>query len=172
MPGNAASLELQREIEQFLYYEARLLDEWKFDEWLELFTDDLVYFMPTRELIADRTQTAREEEPALTLFRDKKDFLVKRVRRLQTELAHSETPPSRTRRLVTNVMLNEDADGVTAQCNFVVFQSRTDSLQHSGNTFFGKRVDRLKKIDGQWKFTNRKIELDHVLLPQTLSIFF
>jgi dibenzofuran dioxygenase subunit beta len=172
MENPVALRELQHEIEQFLYHEAWLLDEWRFDEWLELFTDDLVYFMPSRELIANRAQTAKEEEPALTLFRDRKDFLVKRVRRLQTELAHSEMPSSRTRRLITNVMLNEDEDGVRVHCNFVIFQSRTDSLQHSGNTFFGKRVDRLRKVNGQWKFTRRKIELDHVLLPQTLSIFF
>ena len=42
------SHELWHEVERFLAMETRLLDEQKFEDWLDLFTDDAVYRMPVR----------------------------------------------------------------------------------------------------------------------------
>jgi hypothetical protein len=90
-----------REIEQFLYREARLLDERRFDEWLEMFTDDGVYSLPIA--VSDDPR-----EPAL--ISDSKAGMEERVFRLMDTAAHAQTPPSRTQHDISNVRL-ADAGG-------------------------------------------------------------
>jgi len=160
---------LIREIEQFLYREARLLDEGRFSEWLDLFTDDARYWMPTRE-----TRLSRDEELSrpgeLALFEDDKAFLAMRVKRLETGLAHAEQPASRTRHFVTNVEIVSAEDGqVEVHSNVLVFQSR---LERTESFFAGKRADVLRKVDGRWLIARRRVVLDQALLPRSISIFF
>ena len=163
--------DLHYEVEQFLYREARLLDDGQLHEWLDLFTEDARYWMPSRLTMQHRREGIYEEEEfAVALIRDDKDFLTKRVRRLDTGLAHAETPPSRTRHLITNVEVVESAgDEVTAHSNFVVFQGRRDRMSYQ---FYGKREDRLRRVDGDWRIARRKVVLDHVVLPRGLSVLF
>jgi len=84
---------VQRAIEQFLYYEARLLDDRRIDEWYELLADDLHYFMPTplqrlkRE--ADREFSGPHEA---ALFDEDKRSIAQRIRRLHTGMAWAEDP--------------------------------------------------------------------------------
>src|SRR5712691_3077115 len=164
-----ASHELQHEIEQFLYSEARLLDQDDFDKWLELFTDDTKYWMPTRETRERGRDSARDKE-RLAIFEDDKNFLVMRVKRLHTGLAHAEQPPSRTRRFVSNIQITEEReDSITVRSNILVFQSR---LEKSEAFFVGGREDILRKVNGTWRIANRKVILDHRLLPRSISILF
>ena len=101
---------LIREVEQFLYREARLLDERRFHEWLELFTDDVHYWMGTRTNRYPRSSKAiailspnryveddRTREDELAIFDETKETLAGRVARLDTGMAWAEDPPSRTR---------------------------------------------------------------------------
>ena len=164
--------QLRQEIEEFLYHEAWLLDEGRLYEWVELFTDDARYWMPVRETIQGNDSGIPEEgELAQPLFDDDKNFLLLRVKRLDTGLAHAETPRSRTRHLITNIWLGDDAtpDEAPVYSNFLVYQAR---LERSEHFFLGKREDRLRKVDGQWKIAKRKIVLEQTLLPRTLSILF
>ncbi len=105
-----------REVEQFLYREARLLDERRFDEWLQLFTDDLHYWMSGRRsrypkgskaiAILDPDHYSEEElvrDDELSLFDETKATLAARVARLGSGMAWAEDPPSRTRHLIMNV---------------------------------------------------------------------
>ena len=93
-----ADLETHFAIEQFLHYEARLLDDRKFDDWLELFADDVHYWMPLR---TNRTSRELELETGgpedLATFDDDITSLRQRVFRLGTGVAWAENPPSRTR---------------------------------------------------------------------------
>ena len=163
--------DLQREVEQFLYHEAWLLDERHLYEWLDLFTEDARYSMPVRQPVErpeEAVRTAGELGPPL--FDDDKEFLTLRVKRLETRLAHSERPPSLTRHVIANVQVAADEDGeVDVRSNFIVFQSRGEL---SEQTFFGKREDRLRRVDGQWRIARRMVVLDHTPLPRTISIFF
>ncbi len=173
MSAPTARRELRLEIEEFLYHEAWLLDEGRLYEWVDLFTEDARYWMPVREVIQGRESGIPEEgELAQPLFDDDKNFLLMRVKRLDTGLAHAEQPRSRTRHLISNIWV-DDADGsgdeIRVYSNFLVFQSR---LERSEHFFLGKREDRLRKVDDQWKIAHRKIVLDHTLLPRTLSILF
>ncbi len=106
MLGTPARGEVQRAVEQFLYAEAWLLDERRFEEWLALFADDARYALHVREVAeppdASAGAGARLSPP---LFEDDLAFLTLRVRRLETRLAHAERPPSITRHLITNVVV-------------------------------------------------------------------
>ena len=194
-----ADRDLHYEIEQFLYWEACLLDEARFHEWLDLFTEDARYWMPVRQTIQGRPEgNYGEGQFAVNYFNEDLAQLAARVKRLDTGLAHAETPPSRTRRLITNVRVHVDAsdgitpapstgeepalslstgwgvggspgDLVTAYSNFTLYQGRH---QRSERQFFGRREDRLRRVGGDWKICHRTIILDHTILPRSLTVFF
>jgi dibenzofuran dioxygenase subunit beta len=165
------SRDLQHEIEQFLYDEAELLDDGRFYDWLELFTDDTRYWLPVRETLQDRRDGLHPEgPPTVALMDDDKMFLTKRVKRLDTGLAHAETPPSRTRRFISNVRIREQPDGeLVVRSNFLIYQARQEQTDYQ---FFGQREDRLRKTGGTWRIAQRKIVLDHTVLPRAISTFF
>src|SRR5215813_14302279 len=91
-PAQALWLELM----QFYVREAWLLDERRFKEWLDLFTDDVLYFMPRRKNVL-RREVHREVTPLgdLALIEDDRRYLEMRVARLDTGMAWGEDPPSR-----------------------------------------------------------------------------
>src|SRR5262252_3459947 len=107
---------LIREVEQFLFREARLLDERRFHEWLELFTDDVRYWMGARTNRYPRTSKAiailspnryveddQTREDELAILDENKETLAGRVARLDTGMAWAEDPPSRTRHMLSNI---------------------------------------------------------------------
>ena len=106
-------------VEEFLYEEAALLDAWKLDEWLALLTEDATYRVPSN----DRP----EADPRGTLFTIADDIqrIRARVTRLKDPDAHAEFPPSRTRRLITNVRI-VGGDPLRVEANFVVYRYRRD----------------------------------------------
>ena len=163
--------QLEKEIERFLYREAELLDERKFEEWLALFTEDSRYWMP---MLSTRERGAKEltGEKELAFFDDNKRLLSLRVKRLYTEYAFAEDPPSRTTRLITNIRVEkgETDSEVIARSNFIVYKSR---LETENEIYAGKREDRLRKVEGEWKIAMRKMVLtQNVLIGKNLSIFF
>jgi 3-phenylpropionate/cinnamic acid dioxygenase small subunit len=164
---------LAYEVEQFLYDEAALLDERRFHEWIELFTEDAHYWMPIRSTRArgqeDLELTAEHEN---SYFDEDRSMLEQRVAKLDTGWSWAEDPPSRTRHLVSNVRLRprEDPDELTVLCNFVVYRSR---LAVDEDLWVGRREDVLRRIDGGWKIARRHIYLDQtVLQSKNLSSFF
>jgi 3-phenylpropionate/cinnamic acid dioxygenase small subunit len=161
---------LYHEVQQFLFHEARLLDERRFDEWLTLFTEDCRYWMPVRQTTMRAADELRGDDE-LPLFDDDKQFLTARVYRLtRTPLAHAERPPSRTRHFVTNVTIEElDNSELDVSANVLVYQSR---LERTESTFVGFRRDRLRRSGETWRILDRKIVLDQTLVPRTVSIFF
>lgn len=161
------------EVEQFLFQEARLLDEGRFHDWLDLFTDDSHYWMPIRETVQGQAEAFPDEGTyTVNYANDDKEMLVQRVKRLDTGMAHAETPPSRTRHYITNVQVfDEDSGGgeVTTYSSFIVYQGRRERSDYQ---FFGRREDRLRRVDGQWRIADRKVFLEHAILPRGISIFF
>ena len=89
---------------QFYIREAWLLDERQFKEWLDIFTDDVLYFMPRRKNVL-RRELHREVTLLgdLAILEEDKRYLEMRVARLETGMAWAEDPPSRTRHLVGNL---------------------------------------------------------------------
>jgi 3-phenylpropionate/cinnamic acid dioxygenase small subunit len=161
---------LEREIERFLYQEAWLLDEQRFHDWLDLFTDDIRYVMPTSESLQGKPSFA-EDDLYLGYFDEDKHALWMRVRQLDTGLRHVELPPSVTRRFITNVLVDatENPNEVAVRSNCLVVQVRHGTHE---SQFTGKRDDVLRRVDGDWKIARRTIVLAQTVLPRTLSIFF
>lgn len=172
----SSHVELMREIEDFLYLEADLLDERRFEEWLELFTDDVVYWMPMRKNLAyedrDRDITAEDD---IAWMHDDKATLEKRVKQIRTGIHWAEEPLSRTSHLVTNIRLAAPADlaaaGSTAlvKSRFLVHRNR---LETETDFFVGRREDTLRRVGASLKIARRKIIIDQsVLLAKNLTIF-
>ncbi|MGI9287223.1 MAG: 3-phenylpropionate/cinnamic acid dioxygenase subunit beta [Pseudomonadales bacterium] len=177
--------ELIREVEQFLYREARLLDNRQFEQWLELFTEDVRYIMPSRSTrypfvsrsvrIYDEDRVTEEElhgEDELAYFDENKLSLTSRIKRFGTGMAWAEDPPSRTRHLITNIEVEagEQENEVTSYCNYLLYRNRSERDEAY---YVGSRVDTLRKEEGAWRIAKRYITLDqNVVLSKNLSIFF
>ena len=160
----------QQEIEQFLYHEAALLEERKFKDWLALFTNDIRYWMP---VLFTLERGAREiaDDREMAFYDDTKETLTLRVKRLYTEFAHTEDPPSKTVRFISNVRVSPSRKGndVRVTSNFLVFRTKHENQPE---VFAGHREDILQKVGRQWKIRDRKIILGQDVLPsQMLSIF-
>jgi p-cumate 2,3-dioxygenase beta subunit len=110
------------EVEDFLYREAALLDEWRLKEWLTLFAAETRYeIAPVGEPEADKISASEY----LFLVADDRERLEQRVIRLQKPSAHAEYPHSRVRHVYSNVrILSDDADGIHAAANFITFRTK------------------------------------------------
>ncbi len=164
--------DLWYELMQFYIREAWLLDDRKFRDWLDLFTDDVFYFMPRRRNV-QRRDLERElsEVGDLAIFEDDKTYLTMRVDRLDTGHAWAEDPPSRTRHLIGNLVVDPLPNGeVKAKTAFILYRSHHETDE---SIFAGSRDDVLRQVDGEWKIAQRTIVLDaNVILAKNLSVFF
>src|SRR5687768_13002562 len=127
MTVKLVDVELQHEIEQFLYLEAGLLDEREYAEWLELFAEDLHYWMPTRYNRLRREMDKEFSAPNETAYFDEdKESMGRRITRLETGMAWAEDPPSRTRHLFTNVRVvpTDAPDEYIVKANFLLYRTR------------------------------------------------
>jgi 3-phenylpropionate/cinnamic acid dioxygenase small subunit len=177
--------EVVREIEQFLYREARWLDQRQFHQWLELFTDDARYWMPMRSnrypisskaiTILDGSRYEEGElskEGELAILDETKESLSRRIARLDTGMAWAEDPPSRTRHFISNIEVYPgDTDSeLKVYSNFIMYRTRGETEQ---DFYVGSREDILRKVGGAWKIAYRKTVLDqNVLLAKNVSNFF
>jgi len=105
-------------VSQFLALEAALLDERRFDEWLDLYTEDAVYWVPLRP---DHPSPPRD----VSINYDDRARLRERLGRLRSEFGHAQNPPSRTCHVVGNVRVaRHTADGIAVTSTFVVTEVR------------------------------------------------
>jgi 3-phenylpropionate/cinnamic acid dioxygenase small subunit len=155
---------------RFLNHEAELLDRGDVRAWLDLLTPDVTYRVPVR-ITRER---AAGNGFSTTSWHLNETFgsLEARVARLETEYAWAEDPPSRTRRFVTNVRVDQ-ADGedlVRVASNLLLFRSRDASPEYQ--LISGERRDLLRRSDDSWRIAQRYVYLDHsTLSTQNLALF-
>jgi 3-phenylpropionate/cinnamic acid dioxygenase small subunit len=165
--------ELRRQIEDFYYLEAELLDERKLREWFNLLTEDVRYWMPIRHNTMERPSDVAAElsKPGEGYYFDDDIKSLKiRVERAYSKVAWAEVPPSRTRHLITNVRVKED-DGneINVHSNFLVYRTR---METDKDVFVGARQDVLRRSDGSFKIARRTIILDQAVLDaKNISVF-
>ena len=166
---------LKEEIEAFLYHEAELLDERRYEAWLDLFSDDAHYFMPMRRNVP-HDQPSREFTRAgadVNWFDEGKDTLTRRVKQILTGIHWAEEPPSRICHMISNVQVaatDSASCEVVVKSRFLVYRNRVET---ETDFLVGKREDVLRRVDGGWKIARRKIVLDqNVLLAKNLTVFF
>lgn len=179
LPRDARYYETKREIEEFLYDEANLLDERRFTEWLETLAEDLRYFMPMEYNVkfgehATRELTRRDQH--MSWFNEGKWSIGKRAEQILTGVHWAEEPLSRVCRLVSNVQLKAmeaNAAGeleVDVTSRFLIYQNRCEYEEYF---FVGDRFDRIRRTAEGWKLAQREIRIhQNVLLAKNLSIFF
>src|ERR1700744_883628 len=139
------TLEQKAEIEEFLSREALLLDEYRYEKGLALFTDDIEYLVPLRERVPDNAGPAGHP-----IIKDDKLMLRARIMKDATGMSHVEIPRSMTTHLVSNVVMDggPNPGEVTVRSAFLVRQAR--KLRDEA-WWVGRRTDLLRRVDGEWK---------------------
>jgi p-cumate 2,3-dioxygenase beta subunit len=152
-PARAAAARITRaEVEEFLFHEAALLDDWRLDEWLALLTEDARYEVPSNDRL--------DADPASTLFTiaDDIDRIRGRITRLKDKDAHAEFPRSRTRRLISNVrIVGRNASELRVEANFAVYRFRRDE---SVREYVGRYRYVLRAGHGGLRIARRQAVLD------------
>jgi 3-phenylpropionate/cinnamic acid dioxygenase small subunit len=172
------SVVLKQEVEAFLYHEAELLDERRYEEWLELLADDVRYWMPMRRNVkfGELEREFTREGQDINWFDEGKDTLTRRVQQILTGVHWAEEPLSRICHMVSNMQILQVRPSVleplevTVKCRFLIYRNRVET---ETDILVGKREDVLRRVSGQWKIAQRKIILDqNVLLAKNLTFFF
>jgi p-cumate 2,3-dioxygenase beta subunit len=146
------------QVEDFLILEAALLNEWKLEEWLGLFTEDCAYLVPNVG-----TDPYLPPETTLYLIADDRHHLVERVKRLGKTTAHAEHPRSTTRRLIGTVRILDRGAELRAESGFITYRHS----QGVTDTYFGRHEYRLVQQDGALRIKEKRTILDTgALRPQ------
>ena len=183
-----ARLLLAQDVAEFLYREAELLDERRYEEWLALLADDIRYWMPMRRNVkfGEGEREFTREGTDIAWFDEGKDTLTRRVRQIQTGIHWAEEPQSRIAHLVSNVQVVEvspslaEPQEVAVKCRFLIYRNRVET---ETDLLVGKREDTLCRGGNgrggnaqgasDWQIARRKIILDqNVLLSKNLTFFF
>ena len=173
-----AMLLLKQDVEAFLYHEANLLDDRRYEEWLALLTDDVRYWVPMRRNVkfGELEREFTREGQDINWFDEGKQTLTQRVNQILTGVHWAEEPLSRISHLVTNVEITEatpsaaEAEEVSLRCRFIIYRNRVET---ETDILVGRREDALRRVDGEWRISQRKVLLDQsVLLAKNLTFFF
>jgi len=147
--GSASSNDTWREIEQFLYREARLQDEHEYAAWESLWADDAIYWVPANDDDID-------PEKQMSIIYDNRSRIGVRVRQLLSGKRHTQSPPSRLRRLISNIeILQQDGDEICTGANVLVFESNS-----RGETVWAARTEHcLRRTEDGWRIASKKVML-------------
>lgn len=133
---------LLQEVSQFLYREARLQDTHAYDAWEALWDDEAVYWVP-----ANGEDTDPERE--MSFIYDNRSRISLRIKQLKTGKRHSQTPPSKLARIISNIELLDSADSqIRVAANAMIFESnmRGDTVWASRNEYTLRRVGDVLKM--------------------------
>ncbi|GAA2862313.1 aromatic-ring-hydroxylating dioxygenase subunit beta [Pseudonocardia halophobica] len=162
IPTDAEPTQLDvRDVEQFLYREARFADEHRYDDWEALWTQDGLYWVPANDDDADRMAK-------MSIIHDNRSRIATRIRQFQTGRRHSQVPHSRLRRVVSNVEIlgNAENGDLEVGANFVLVESR----ERSNELWAGRYTYRLRVVDGAIAMSYKKVALvDNARAIATLS---
>jgi benzoate/toluate 1,2-dioxygenase beta subunit len=135
--------------ELFLIQEAHLLDERRFREWMGLFADDGIYWVPA---------VPNQESPfdQASLFYDDRELMKTRIDRLEHPRIHVQTPPSRTAHLVGNVIVEQTDEGeFLVRSTFIMVEYRDDRQR----TFAGRQSHRLRREGASFRIVQKRVDL-------------
>ncbi len=139
-----------RHIENFLYREARLMDENAYQEWLALWADNNIrYWVPSN---ADEADPGEQ----VSIIYDDRKRLEARIKRLASGYAFAQEPKSRMRRVVSNIEIEEAPDGtVTTWSNFALGEFRRGKQ----DVFVGRTIHKLRPEGDSFKIVFKKVLL-------------
>ena len=164
--------ELHNRIVEFLYDEARLLDQLRLKEWAATLAQDLVYSAPLRETRPMDQQNASFVRTVQHFHDDWRSVMGRIARLTATKSAWAEDPPSRTRRMVTNVLVAKTpkADEFAVTSYLLITRSRFNFSEY--DLISAERRDVLRQDGASFKLARREIILDQAVLgTPNLAIF-
>ena len=157
VPSGAPAPLTRADAETFLYFEARLLDERRFEEWLALFTTDGHYLVPGGDV--------DDPDGGVPIIDDDRPTLEDRIERLRSPAAHAQSPPSRTVHAVTNV----DVEGDRIHSVLLIHEARAGETR----AFAARCLHVLRREDDQWRIAEKRVRLvnsDHPLYNLTFLL--
>ena len=148
-----------RAVTDFLHLEARLADEGRYAEWLALWTDDAVYWVPAT------TDPAADPDKHLSHVYDNRARLETRVKMLQTGVRWSQAPASLMRRVIGNVEVRADERGeLLAASNFILGELAVQA-KHEMHWWVGRATHRLRRVDGALRLAAKTVVLINAAEP-------
>ncbi|WBY03035.1 aromatic-ring-hydroxylating dioxygenase subunit beta [Ramlibacter tataouinensis] len=149
MTTGLAEVVRHHEISQFLFREARLQDEHRYEEWERLWTDDAIYWVPANGEGGD-------PEQVMSIIYDNRSRIGVRVRQFLTGKRFSQTPTSRLRRVIGNVeVLGEDGDEVRVGANMLVYESH----RRGQVTWAARNQYLLRRTPDGWRMARKQVNL-------------
>ncbi len=149
MTAVLAESDLMHEVEQFLFLEARLADEHRYEEWEALWTDDGVYWVPANGDDID-------PEMQMSIIYDNRSRIGLRVRQLLSGKRYTQEPRSSLRRIVGNVeLVSRSGDELNVAANAITFESS----QRGEVTWASRNEYRLRRSGGGFKIARKKVSL-------------
>ena len=144
---------------EFLYREARLADEARYAEWLALWTDDVVYWVPAT------TDPNADPDTRLSHIYDNRARLETRIKLLQTGHRYSQEPASLMRRIISNIEVEEEMEGgFVAGSNFILAELSIQA-QSEMHWWVGRATHHLRRIDGLLRMSRKKVVLINAAEP-------
>jgi benzoate/toluate 1,2-dioxygenase subunit beta len=156
--GDGGRLIDYQAVADFLYLEARLADEARYAEWLALWTDDAVYWVPAR------TDADADPERHLSHIYDNRARLETRVKMLQSGYRYSQEPPSLMRRLISNIEAREEDGEIVAASNFMLGELAVQA-KHEMHWWVGRTTHRLRVVDGALRMCRKTVVLVNAAEP-------
>ena len=148
-----------RSVTEFLYREARLADEARYAEWLALWTEDGVDWVPAT------TDPAADPQTHLSHIYDNRARLETRVKLLQTGHRYSQEPASSMRRLISNVEARgAEGDELLAESNFILAELAVQA-HPALHWWAGRATHRLRRVDGALRMCGKKVVLVNAAEP-------
>jgi 3-phenylpropionate/cinnamic acid dioxygenase small subunit len=155
MPSDAE----HRAVVAFLYREARLADEARYAEWLALWTDDGVYWVPAT------TDPGSNPDTHLSHIYDNRSRLGTRIRLLQTGHRYSQEPASLMRRLISNIEVDQAENGeLVAGSNFILGELAVQAKREL-HWWVGRTTHRLRHVEGELKMSRKTVVLINAAEP-------
>lgn len=154
------------QVRQFLYYEARLLDDRQWDEWLACYSPHVVYWMPAWR---DNDTLSNDPQREISLiYYPNREGLEDRVYRIKTERSGASTPEPRTTHMISNIeLLGSSEQGMEVRYNWVTYSHRYQHTEH----YFGTTTCILQETGGLPQIVRKTIQLNNDYIRQVIDIY-
>jgi benzoate/toluate 1,2-dioxygenase subunit beta len=147
-----------RAVVDFVYKEARLADEARYAEWLALWTDDGVYWVPAT------TDPGADPDKHISHIYDNRGRIETRIKLLQTGHRYSQEPPSLMRRLISNIEAAADGAELVVESNFALAELAIQAKREM-HWWVGRTTHRLRRVEGELKMCRKKVVLVNAAEP-------
>lgn len=153
----------------FLEAEGALLDDRLWDEWLALYTEDAVFWVPA--WTSEETPTSDPLTEVSLIYHDRRERLAERVWRVRSGLSLASSPLQRTAHMVSGVRIVDEAQDGSTRVRSTWTVHRYDPRRKIQNAFFGRAEHRLVRIDGAWRIAAKTVWLLNDLIPTVLDFY-